>query len=239
MTSGDAPSPIKPEALQLLAEKLREREFAAYGLPLNLQVLGYLGSAIPLPALYALVLFFILHVFGIVLRHPYVGFFGLTGEIFCLYWIITRRKRLLWIGVDGSNRHPFAVHAEPVAWWRHLAVVHLTNEVVWTEFLVQPIMDPNLGELQCNFIKDEPAAWSGQELVFRIQNKPTQLPAKVEPASLKAWKGERRVLADPRLHPDTVEALVERYVLTRDEGAKRNYMINRHFERAEPKHRGS
>lgn len=225
-------SDVKPEAAELLAARLREREFVAYGLPLNLQVLGFLQSGFDVAAVALLAIGWLLQMAGLLSKQAHLSLLGLTGILVGGHRILRQRYWWQWIGPDGSNRHRFVVRPEPVVWWKHLSVIHPNNPDVWTEFLLQPIVDPHLGELRCDFHSSDASAWRENEVVFRIQAKPQQIPKKVERNSLRTWKGERRVLADPLLHPDTIEALVERYVLSGNETAMRNYKINRHFEKS-------
>jgi len=216
----------EPEA-HILAERHREREFVAFGLPLNLQVLGFIEES---PRTRYLIL--MLPAFGLMMQvdnRPLRWLSALVVSAICFDLVRSVNPRWRWSDAGGANRHLFVGRMEslPLRGWLRKTP---RDTWPWETYLQQPIWDPNMGQIECDFRYEDSTASAGCETVFRIQRKPKRIPRGIPGDALAKWHGTFRVLADARLHPDTMEALVERFVLKKNDLAARAYLINRELD---------
>ncbi|MBV6458282.1 MAG: hypothetical protein HONBIEJF_01408 [Fimbriimonadaceae bacterium] len=130
---------------------------------------------------------------------------GLIGII--IQW--SSRDRCVWVDANGKNRHSFRPRQ-----YRSSVVLDLTtSQKAKADFRQERFTDPHVGEIQCDYGEERWQALAGGQVVFMIRKiwKDSELAA-VE-GCLSTVGMRHAVLADPRLHPNTVERLVEKFAV--------------------------
>lgn len=137
---------------------------------------------------------------------------------------ILPRAIFRWVNADGTNSHHF-VSPAPMRMAAFEVRIH--------SFRNEEIDDPHLGTLATLYTEKTWTAKLGEEKVFEIRRIRGHKRLKALAAN-PALKGMRlEVRADLRLHPDTIERLVEKFVTGQDPRQVQGYV------RAQEKAQGS
>lgn len=122
------------------------------------------------------------------------------------------KTTFVWVDADGGNRHRFRPSG-------YRAVLHGTAasfEAAKSNFEKESFEDPKLGEIRCDYGNERWQATAQGVTVFTIRKlwKDSDL-AEIEGRPSTAGM-RMEVLSDPRLHPDTIERLVEKFAASHD-----------------------
>lgn len=149
---------------------------------------------------------------------------GLVGAL--VIYAVSRNGIHTWFDADGKRKQDFRPDRQRYPLWRHFVAIE--REVLLREFMTERLRDPKLGELRCAFYEDAPTAYAGNRIVFRVLSKSEYSGMTGQKAV--GWRAAHRVEADPRLDPDTVEYLVEKFAIMNDESALNLRLKSRQVE---------
>ncbi|MBV6458281.1 MAG: hypothetical protein HONBIEJF_01407 [Fimbriimonadaceae bacterium] len=146
---------------------------------------------------------------------------GVLGGLLCLPRFLPLR-RFRWVDAKGDNPHDFVSRAPVKTVWAVIDQRRL-DEGYRNEVLT----DPYLGPLQSLYTNKTWSARAGDRKVFEVR----RLRGRRKLAALAdrpAFDGVRfEVVADPRLHPDTVERLVEKFATGHDQRQVYGYVLSK------------
>jgi len=148
----------------------------------------------------------------------------LLGSLLLMFVMPTLvpRPRFRWVNPDGSNSHEFVSHTPPKSPWSLLDQSRLDGD-----FRNEIISDPNLGNLKTLYT---PKTWVAKLLgqkVFEVRRIRGRRRLEAVAANPELAGVRFEVVADPRLHPDTIERLVEKFATGQDQRQVYGYVLAR------------
>lgn len=137
--------------------------------------------------------------------------------------VIDYPRTFTWANPDATNRHDFRPSSPRKAVPSGLG--RSSFDDLKRRFEAAVIEDPNVGQIRCSFHDSLLRGDVGGKAVFEVR----RITDGAEIARLDAnpvTRGMRlQVLADPALHPDTVERLVEKFAISLDSWQVYGHML--------------